>query len=108
MKRVRSKFHPSSFINLLSRTLAIAFGLFGVNAFHAVEDVFGVGALDAGFGRAGLVTAGAGHRVGGQLAAPGFVGLKEVHGNGWLLLSKLESQTPQMPCAFRALRRKFG
>jgi hypothetical protein len=54
----------SSVVNLLTRTLAIAFSLFGVDAFHTF-----IAAI------AGLL-----QRFGRQRAAQSLVGLKEIHG----------------------------
>ncbi len=66
-------------LDLLAGTLAVAFGLVGVNALHAVENVFRVGALDGRFAGAGFVATGTRCRVAGQLATTCFVGLECVN-----------------------------
>jgi hypothetical protein len=64
---------------LLSAALAIALGLFGVDALHAIEQLARIGALDAGCAGAAVIAARFGCRVSGQRTAHRFVGLKSLH-----------------------------
>ena len=67
---------------LLTGTLAIAFGLIGVDALHAVEQVFGIGAFDRRLARPRLVAAGARRGIAWQLTTACFIGQKFVFHDG--------------------------
>jgi hypothetical protein len=69
---------------LLAGTLAVTLGLFGIDTLHAVEDIFGIGTLDAGLAGTGIIATGAWHGVGGQLTATGVIGFENRHKkNSW-------------------------
>lgn len=63
---------------LFARTLTIAFGLIGIDALHAVKDVFGVGTFNGGFAGPRFVAAGSGRGIAWQLTTACFIGLELV------------------------------